>query len=145
MKQQAPKTLPKKAETIENTGKTADILIGAACHKKFEAVKWPIRLTRLYDKNTTVLQKRRQKTLSSALCLLRLYCGQCLPQCVRRCVVINPFQHSGVAVSEQISDQMLRNTLRRPERLSGVTQLMWCEKRNLRMHLYQRPHKRLMG
>jgi len=34
MKQQAPKILPKKAETIENTRKTADILIGAACHKK---------------------------------------------------------------------------------------------------------------
>ena len=34
MKQQAPKTLPQKAETIENTRKTADILIGAACHKK---------------------------------------------------------------------------------------------------------------
>lgn len=33
MKQQAPKTLPQKAETIENTRKTADILIGAACHK----------------------------------------------------------------------------------------------------------------
>lgn len=33
MKQQAPKILPKKAETIENTRKTADILIGAACHK----------------------------------------------------------------------------------------------------------------
>ena len=32
MKQQAPKTLPQKAETIENTRKTADILIGAACH-----------------------------------------------------------------------------------------------------------------
>ena len=31
MKQQAPKTLPQKAETIENTRKTADILIGAAC------------------------------------------------------------------------------------------------------------------
>ena len=31
MKQQAPKILPKKAETIENTRKTADILIGAAC------------------------------------------------------------------------------------------------------------------
>jgi hypothetical protein len=35
MKQQAPKILPKKAETIENTRKTADILIGAACHRKF--------------------------------------------------------------------------------------------------------------
>lgn len=34
MKQQAPKTLPQKAETIENTRKTADILIGAACHIK---------------------------------------------------------------------------------------------------------------
>ncbi len=34
MKQQAPKILPKKAETIENTRKTADILIGAACHRK---------------------------------------------------------------------------------------------------------------
>jgi len=34
MKQQAPKTLPQKAETIENTRKTADILIGAACQKK---------------------------------------------------------------------------------------------------------------
>ena len=34
MKQQAPKTLPQKAETIENTRKTADILIGAACHTK---------------------------------------------------------------------------------------------------------------
>jgi len=34
MKQQAPKTLPPKAETIENTRKTADILIGAACHIK---------------------------------------------------------------------------------------------------------------
>ena len=33
MKQQAPKTLPQKAETIENTRKTADILIGAACHQ----------------------------------------------------------------------------------------------------------------
>ena len=33
MKQQAPKILPKKAETIENTRKTADILIGATCHK----------------------------------------------------------------------------------------------------------------
>ena len=33
MKQQAPKTLPQKAETIESTRKTADILIGAACHK----------------------------------------------------------------------------------------------------------------
>ena len=32
MKQQTPKTLPQKAETIENTRKTADILIGAACH-----------------------------------------------------------------------------------------------------------------
>ena len=31
MKQQAPKTLPQKAETIENTRKTVDILIGAAC------------------------------------------------------------------------------------------------------------------
>jgi hypothetical protein len=28
------KNLAKKAETIENTRKTADILIGAACHKK---------------------------------------------------------------------------------------------------------------
>lgn len=34
MKQQAPKTLPQKAETIENTRKTVDILIGAACHIK---------------------------------------------------------------------------------------------------------------
>jgi hypothetical protein len=34
MKQQAPKTLPQKAETIENTRKTADILIGAACHSE---------------------------------------------------------------------------------------------------------------
>ena len=34
MKQQAPKTLPQKAETIENTRKTADILIGAACQIK---------------------------------------------------------------------------------------------------------------
>ena len=34
MKQQAPKTLPQKAETIENTRKTADILIGAACQNK---------------------------------------------------------------------------------------------------------------
>ena len=33
MKQQAPKTLPQKAETIENTRKTADILIGAACQR----------------------------------------------------------------------------------------------------------------
>ena len=33
MKQQAPKTLPQKAETIENTRKTADILIGATRHK----------------------------------------------------------------------------------------------------------------
>ena len=33
MKQQTPKTLPQKAETIENTRKTADILIGAACHQ----------------------------------------------------------------------------------------------------------------
>ena len=32
MKQQAPKTLPQKAETIENTRKTVDILIGATCH-----------------------------------------------------------------------------------------------------------------
>ena len=32
MKQQAPKILPKKAETIENTRKTVDILIGATCH-----------------------------------------------------------------------------------------------------------------
>ena len=36
MKQQAPKTLPQKAETIENTRKTADILIGATRH-----VEWP--------------------------------------------------------------------------------------------------------
>ena len=34
MKQQAPKTLPQKAETIENTRKTVDILIGAACQKR---------------------------------------------------------------------------------------------------------------
>lgn len=33
MKQQAPKTLPQKAETIESTRKTADILIGAACQR----------------------------------------------------------------------------------------------------------------
>jgi hypothetical protein len=40
MKQQAPKTLPKKAETIENTRKTADILIGAACHIKTLKPQW---------------------------------------------------------------------------------------------------------
>ena len=39
MKQQAPKTLPQKAETIENTRKTADILIGAACQKEMPS-KW---------------------------------------------------------------------------------------------------------
>ena len=40
MKQQAPKTLPQKAETIENTRKTADILIGAACHIKTLKPQW---------------------------------------------------------------------------------------------------------
>ena len=42
MKQQAPKTLPQKAETIENTRKTADILIGAACHQAAPK-KMPLR------------------------------------------------------------------------------------------------------
>ena len=60
MKQQAPKTLPQKAETIENTRKTADILIGAACHKKlrnqliselFLALFWP--------KSSTIFLKSR--------------------------------------------------------------------------------------
>ena len=36
MKQQAPKILPKKAETIENTRKTADILIGVKTPLQFE-------------------------------------------------------------------------------------------------------------
>jgi len=40
MKQQAPKTLPQKAETIENTRKTADILIGAACQRKTPSFGW---------------------------------------------------------------------------------------------------------
>ena len=40
MKQQAPKTLPKKAETIENTRKTVDILIGATCHIKTLKPQW---------------------------------------------------------------------------------------------------------
>jgi len=39
MKQQAPKTLPQKAETIENTRKTADILIGAACQKEMPSIR----------------------------------------------------------------------------------------------------------
>jgi hypothetical protein len=39
MKQQAPKTLPPKAETIENTRKTADILIGSACQKEMPSIR----------------------------------------------------------------------------------------------------------
>ncbi len=142
MKQQAPKTLPQKAETIENTRKTADILIGAACHikvpkshgfgafsllfkpKKFGISETAIRLNRLYDKNTTVLQKWREKEPSGSLSLLRLYGFQRLSQRVRRCVIIDPFQHSGVAVSKQVCDQMLRYALRRPERCSRVPKLM---------------------
>lgn len=142
MKQQAPKTLPQKAETIENTRKTADILIGAACHikvpkshgfvafsllfkpKKFGISETAIRLNRLYDKNTTVLQKWREKEPSGSLSLLRLYGLQRLSQRVRRCVIINPFQHSGVAVSKQVCNQVLRYALRRPERCSRVPKLM---------------------
>lgn len=142
MKQQAPKTLPQKAETIENTRKTADILIGAAFHikvpkshgfgafsllfkpKKFGISETAIRLNRLYDKNTTVLQKWREKEPSGSLSLLRLYGLQRLSQRVRRCVIINPFQHSGVAVSKQVCNQVLRYALRRPERCSRVPKLM---------------------
>ena len=40
MQQQSRKNLPKKAETIENTRKTADILIGAACHTKTLKPQW---------------------------------------------------------------------------------------------------------
>ena len=92
--------------------------------KKFGISETAIRLNRLYDKNTTVLQKWREKEPSGSLSLLRLYGLQRLSQRVRRCVIIDPFQHSGVAVSKQVCDQMLRYALRRPERCSRVPKLM---------------------
>ena len=90
--------------------------------KKFGISETDIRPNRLYDKNTTVLQKWREKEPSSSFSLLRLYCNQCLPQRVRGCVVIHPFQHSGIAMPKQICDQVLWNALRRPERRSGMPQ-----------------------
>lgn len=92
--------------------------------KKFGIAETTIRLNRLYDKNTTVLQKWREKEPSGSLSLLRLYGFQRLSQRVRRCVIIDPFQHSGVAVSKQVCNQMLRYALRRPERCSRVPKLM---------------------
>ena len=92
--------------------------------KKFGISETDIRPNRLYDKNTTVLQKWREKEPSGSLSLLRLYGFQRLSQRVRRCVIIDPFQHSGVAVSKQICNQVLRYALRRPERCSRVPKLM---------------------
>ena len=92
--------------------------------EKFGTSETAIRPNRLYDKNTTVLQKWREKEPSGSLSLLRLYGFQRLSQRVRRCVIIDPFQHSGVAVSKQICNQVLRYALRRPERCSRVPKLM---------------------
>ena len=92
--------------------------------EKFGTSETTIRPNRLYDKNTTVLQKWREKEPSGSLSLLRLYGFQRLSQRVRRCVIIDPFQHSGVAVSKQVCNQMLRYALRRPERCSRVPKLM---------------------
>ena len=92
--------------------------------EKFGMSETAIRPNRLYDKNTTVLQKWREKEPSGSLSLLRLYGFQRLSQRVRRCVIIDPFQHSGVAVSKQVCNQMLRYALRRPERCSRVPKLM---------------------
>jgi hypothetical protein len=60
MKQQAPKTLPQKAETIENTRKTADILIGAACHKKLRNLLISeLFLALFWLKSSTIFLKMR--------------------------------------------------------------------------------------
>ena len=109
--------------------------------KKFGIAETTIRLNRLYDKNTTVLQKWREKEPSGSLSLLRLYGLQRLSQRVRRCVIIDPFQHSGVAVSKQICNQVLGYALRRPERCSCVPKLMGRQRRNFRMCLDQILHK----
>ena len=60
MKQQAPKTLPPKAETIENTRKTADILIGSACHKKAsKSLDFGAFSCILQSKSSTIFLKSR--------------------------------------------------------------------------------------